>query len=327
MTEFPPGDEPPVYFDPQSQLWVYRASALSHCSKSLVAMRTERDRETEINQWFQRALDEGRRNEPIILRRLYGGEGSVASSWHPVLDQRQREIEIPVGRTAVIRGHVDDIATNGAETVVVEVKALGKGFMEAYREHGVIGGLPYNEQISAYMHGTGLPCLVVMGEKNPETKLVYRVYSTLIHTPPVSLAALKLKVMRVEAAAERGELPKECDGKRDFCPFPSLHVNWDTVEEAAYGKIAQAAFDQYWSNQNRLAWEKNYKADKAKLEGLIRAAGVTNFRVEIEGDRYEVVERSSERWPLKADQTGEKKRSVWWEVKKVDANEKKEPET
>ena len=81
----------------------------------------------------------------------------------------------------------------------------------------------YAAQLSCYMHATGLGGL--MAVKNRDSGLLHTME---VNTAPVPLAAIKLKVARIEAAAAERKLTLECD-QFCMCQFGYLGRFWGGI--------------------------------------------------------------------------------------------------
>jgi len=158
-------------------------------------------------------------------------------------------MEIPVGDKALIRGHLDDIVecyqgpiATGAEWVgrryVNEAKLFGVDFFKAWVRKGMADPKfnGYAWQLSLYMHGTGLPGWFTVGEKvrwkDEDERLegmgqdipidqrydLERVHVTYFPTPPIPLSTIKVRVLKVMALLEKGELP-DCDKVQYPCDY------------------------------------------------------------------------------------------------------------
>lgn len=161
-------------------------------------------------------------------------------------------MEIPVGDKALIRGHLDDIVEcyqgpigTGAEWIgrryVNEAKLFGVDYFKAWMRKGMADPKfnGYAWQLSLYMHGTGLPGWFTVGEKVrwkegdsrldemgltvPESQRydLERVHVTYFPTPPIPLSTIKVRVLKVMALLEKGELP-DCDMVQYPCDYYHL---------------------------------------------------------------------------------------------------------
>lgn len=276
------GDNRPSVYE-EDGIWVYRASAIGNCLKNLVAHRLEMGA-SEHPDWLLKAFDEGKKNEPIILQMLKDeGEFKFLDEYELTMRgiagntirmvNGQFEAVIPIGKSAMIRGHTDGIVQRFVKTAewdsgdrrVVEAKAFAKSFYDKYKKLGLAGFPYYVAQVSSYMHATGLPCLFVVGLKD-EHGVVQSIEKEYIDTPPMSIGQLKAIVAKVESCAAKGELPG-CTYEQYPCQFFWLHekpeakegMSVDDVEEVLLESLGQ----QYLEGQ---ATEKEGKKKK-KIAG------------------------------------------------------------
>lgn len=266
--------------------WVVRASSITRCQQSLIAAATGME-PLPPPETLQRAFDEGSAGEDEVLRmfceqewhgksRATRAEGDAwklldpteLGSYHQggvsyphvrleLLDDDQFTMQIPVGGSAVIRGHLDGIAQRIAvgaggevlemgERAVVEAKLLGPDLFAKVTRGGLLKGFDaYAWQVSLYMAATGLPGWFVAGEKkrwadddprcdNVDEHLRYDIASVYVErfeTPPVALGKIKARVVKLVKAAETGVLPA-CDVNQYPCEYVYLHDGTE-VEIAA----------------------------------------------------------------------------------------------
>ncbi len=300
-------DRPLAYWEETAPgIWVavFRASGLGGaCTKALVALLSgwADDVSTTTPPALERAFAEGHWLEEDVLRRFYAGThhmnaGSKVgvkykshdndldtkihandSAQFPYVTGRdtqtgQWEVEIPVGKRAVIRAHLDDIGqvfalsnvgeavhlTSGTTSIlsligsraVIEAKAFGPDYMRRWKAKGLTPeAFPaYAWQATIAMRGTGLPVWMVVGEKErdadddaPEAATIKGVDCQLITEMPVPWGKVMAKVMRVLAmydrAVEEGwrdwsELPA-CDVAMYPCPFWHIPGHGDDVRTPA----------------------------------------------------------------------------------------------
>lgn len=287
-------DQPTVYFDPEIDKWVYRASGLGNCLGHLVRCRLGVTPDP-APEFMQNAFDAGKHHEPAILDWLQrpttipGGGGGIALLndydlsvlQFEVVDE-QVEVDIPVGTTCVVRVHPDGIGKVFAvplgselelrELVVVEAKALGKDFIAKFRREGV-GAIPnYAWQLSVEMVATGLPAVYVKaqkGEKGTEDETGHRPIIgfepiQVYREPPYSLGQIKARVLKIEALAEREEIP-ECDYKMFPCGFWQDH---DTEKGVWLKKAEGVEIDDYEEATRTIALALD-KDDSAHVEELV----------------------------------------------------------
>lgn len=211
---------------------IYRASSLGFCIKSLVAVGMGMDGNGHPD-WLLRKFQEGIDGEPVVLdmlrsnwRLMDESEGHYLQ-WH----DGQLYVEVDVGTNVTIRGHADGIGTCYMAPVMehgetdwvtgdkrlVEVKCTTPDYASE-----VIKRLPmmYKVQVSVYGGFFGLPIMLALGIKDSDGKVV-NVCTEMYDEPPMSMGAIKARVMAIEGYVERGELPT-CDYRQWPCQYPWL---------------------------------------------------------------------------------------------------------
>lgn len=227
----PADDRPSVYLEGDKV--VYRASALGGCFRALVAGRMGYEPLAHSEDTLRR-MAEGNLHEGPVLAKL------AEAGW--LIHARQMELDIPVGRRIIVRCHVDGIAhapdhpathalvsTIGEEVpdgcrAAVEVKSMGKDPYKKWLSAGsgaaALESFPdYAWQASVEMAATGLPLLYAVKCRDSGALDV-----RLIERAPFTMAQVKARVAKVEAAAARGEL-SDCEASLYSwsCPFRYLH--------------------------------------------------------------------------------------------------------
>lgn len=273
----PARDERPMVYG-EAERFVYRMSACGSCVRALVAARLGFQPEPAPRA-LEEAAEEGALLEPGVLEHL------EREGWR--IADRQREVEIPLP-SALIRGHVDGIATREGgevlvgdrlvrpgERLVVEVKTMSRAVFARWLAGGFEDNYfrRYAVQVSLAMHATGLPGLyVVYCRERPEPP-GGRWSVRVLDEPPVPVQDILLRMAEVEFAARRGELPP-CDTEhRSFCPYRYLHE--DEGEAEAPEGLNEVAFAQ-WARQYVEAQEmiRKYEAIRdAARERLLRVCG------------------------------------------------------
>jgi len=250
-------NRPNVYED--DGMWVYRASSLGNCVKALTAARLGYEAFPHPD-WLLKKFDEGNAAEPILIDRFLSYYPNV--DWY-MLDPNdeasygayphvkymnthdgQFTCQIPVGATAVIRGHMDGIAANGTGgRVVIECKAFAASYWDKYMSKGIEAFPYYATQLSLYMHATGLPGMFVIGLKNADGIIDDEspLHVDWFDTPPIGLGAIKARVAKIERIAATGELPA-CDQNQYPCQFVYLH---DEQEKDEVPEIVSPELDAF----------------------------------------------------------------------------------
>lgn len=187
---------------------IIRASAIGGCIRNLVAARMG-IRPVSFNEASLRRMGEGVIHEPHIINAL------TRDGWAVVDQQPLVELSIADGRI-VIRGHCDAFLLGSTEVdgYVGEAKAMGRDVYAKWKRHGWAEFRRYAWQLSSYMHATKLPG--VFAVKNRDTG---EIDVTTWAEPPVSLAEVKLRAIKIAAASE---LPS-CDPVMFPCQRYFLH--------------------------------------------------------------------------------------------------------
>lgn len=299
-----------VYREPATGLWVFRASGLGGCETALIhAARGEYAAPPPAS--MQVKFDEGHVAEPVILGRMVEDKGvKLAVPGGPVgrmagvgVSHGQFTVEIGVGKSALIRGHMDGIGLvengrrfnvgapkgtgRGAE-FVVEAKAFGESYFAKAKRHAVKGVLRpdwldefpyYAMQASIYMHGTGLPLLFAVARKNDDGIVTgdSEVLYGWVDVAPVSLAKIKAKVTRVLRVAESGD-EVACKTVQYPCPYFELHDDKPDASEGAVDLGADSelglAVEVYMEASDQAkTWDQAKREAKQNLDAILADRG------------------------------------------------------
>lgn len=245
-----------VLFD--GNVWVYRASQVGGCIRSLTAARLG-ESATPPGEFIRKAMDESASKEDEALTEYTMRTG------HSVIWQQKRcvlpVLGLPVESQfpAIIRGHIDGL--DQTDDTVLDVKWLSARNFDLYNRGGVeaLGslGLKYIWQAAAYGHALERKFRFVIGNKghDPNSDEEWLIIEPAVTAESlVPLEQVMERVVMVEEFAERDELP-ECDRK---C---------STNEAFAHVHFFES--------------ESGYKADE-ELAQLIQEAW--ELRVQLEGD-------------------------------------------
>lgn len=221
-------DRPSVYFDPDIERWVYRASALGSCDRELVAHRRGMSG-SPTPDWLQVRFDEGHDWETRILERFMDDTGLV-------LRGQQASGALLIGDHLAVRGSID------AETddAVVDAKFLGPDLYRKLIKEGIEGFPHYMWQQAVYAHAMDKKriCLA-MGLKEIEGEKEDRVVTGIseMHYLWVDIADLptvgqiKARVLKLEKLAAGDEWPACPQPFQYPCAFDYLHDEVDTAIE------------------------------------------------------------------------------------------------
>jgi len=146
---------------------------------------------------------------------------------HRYICERQQEIYLDVtGRLKVV-GHIDGFARDSFQGHVVEIKSQNRvAWDEFERSHWDSGLFPkYKWQVSCYMIAYDAPLKLVRVLVDDEGRAVEE-HVSYVDEPFYSLADIRSRILRVEAAAATGVLSAECTPAFP-CPYFYLHEEID----------------------------------------------------------------------------------------------------
>lgn len=218
---------------------IYRASAVGMCEEALLALRQGMGAMMPP-EWFQEKLDEGTEAEEEIVNAGFGRHGLD-------LVHAQEEVEVAITDNILIRGHTDGRGRDDEELEAgLEAKKLGPSLWKKW-DSGLASfwsACPYyRDQLTVYMHGSGLPFLYAVGQWDPDEKKIVQVQTKLIPTPPGDINEIKARVLRVEARFMGSEVP-ECDGK-GMWPCPVYYLHDEEEREQVEDEELEEAVAQY----------------------------------------------------------------------------------
>lgn len=261
-------NRPSVYVE--ADRTVFRASALGGCLRALVAARLGYE-PLPFDEAAELRMGEGNLHEPAIVEWL-GTQG-----W-TVIDQ-QREVELTVADTLVIRGHIDGNARLTGPTRLLEIKAMGRDPYRRWVVDRFASNQRYAWQVSAYMHALDLPGLFVVKNRDSGEVDVLE-----IDKPPIPLAKIKARVAQVEAIARRGDFP-DCDVDYTWnCPYRFLH---DQKELPGVSKVDDVEVDALAAAYDR-ARALSTQADTMKKLARDRLAEVVRERGKVRTGQWSV---------------------------------------
>ena len=264
--------KPDVYVE--NGVAVYRASALASCQNRLLMARLGYEGAAPPEK-MQARFNAGHDHEPLILAKL--------ESFGTVVYDRQGSIELPVGKSAMVRGHIDGLCAgdvyvtsiNGRKLdegtiiqvdglVIVDAKAFAVSTWEKWQGNYWRDFDYYSFQQMAYAIGYGAVG-ILMACKNKNTDEHSFDYWT-VDAMPVTKADILKKVMAIEKMAAQGEtalfeLP--CNPVSYPCPYWMFHDDADriTVKD---GDV-EGGFDVLTDLvQERLLIELRAKEDSAR---------------------------------------------------------------
>ena len=266
------GDIVQYDYDADGECIWYRASALGmDCSKALIACRMGYS-QVEVS------------HEPTLERFAAGTalEESVvelmrAEGW-AVWGQQETVTLMLTGKVGM-RGHIDGRAAMppvgvDSQQYVAEVKTQSEGEWENFERNGWESGFfpRYAWQVSVYMHATGLPLMLVRGMRSKDNKSIEKIAISFIDEPFYTVAEIRAKILPIEIAALKGELPTDCSARLFPCPVPYLCNEPDREQlEGEQDAIVEAAAKTYEAACKEESLAKKRKDDaKSALLGLLQ---------------------------------------------------------
>ncbi len=251
----------------------------------------------------ERAFAEGNLHEQSILEwaahNLPGGPYDVHS-------QQKEVVLVDDGEMPVVVGHIDAVATNRAESVLLEAKCLAaRGFQEL-REKGVKEAHPqYYTQVQLYLASAGLnrAYLVARNKETPRNRMWDMHYEEIVRDPAFvvsEIMRLKELICKIE---EREDIEPpytpqdnwQC--RPPWCEYSHLcHPDWNKPVEKALPKEELApAVEEYQKLSEQI---KELTEQRNELrDALLASAG----EHPIKAGRWlvKVQERRSERFDIK----------------------------
>lgn len=290
-----------IYQDVDTKRWVYRASSLGSCIRSLVAARLG-ESAMGPHASLRAAMNASSGLEDEIVRRVETELGDGKVIWQ----QKRVELEVPdllaiPDVLAIVRGHIDGLHQQSDS--IVEIKALGPANFKKYNEGG---GLPalgklgekYAMQAAVYGHATDRKVRLVIGEKvkratpHGDGSFDWEVGEVIIE-PAVSpeslvpLADIYDRIRTIEDYASRDELPECTAGCREGDPFGEVHI-FAPVNQG--DEDLELLLSEYDSVVSRI---KNLEDEKGSLrERLIEEYGPGKYAAGIYSARIEKVKSS-----------------------------------
>lgn len=218
---------------------------------------------------MQAVYDRGHRAEEIVVEKLRQEYGwSIVSP--------QLEVALSVSGKVSVVGHVDGIRWDGSRTQlrhentqpVVEIKSQTKVEWERFDTEGWNGGLfpRYKWQLSCYMHAQKRPAVMVRALWDNEKQDVLELAFHDVFEPWYSVAEIRARVLRIEAAAQTGVLAAECTPS---FPCPYFYLHEDVDRELVDDPVIEALAEDY---ERKRRDEVNAKGQKDAVRRALRAA-------------------------------------------------------
>lgn len=225
----------------------YRASALGGCDMALLAARLGYDAvPLKADSPMMKVFNRGERIEDEIL------------DGQPYIRERQQEIWLDVTNKLKVIGHIDGY--DSYDKCVVEVKSQSQDAWDAFEKDRWLSGLwpRYKWQVSSYMlaYDAPLKLIRVLVDKDGNRQAIDPSY---VDEPFYSMAEIRSRILRVEAAAATGVLNAECS-KMFPCPYFYLHdeldrelVDDETIDVLAREYAAAGAEEKAAGGKKRAA--------------------------------------------------------------------------
>ena len=219
---------------------VYRASSLMSCQNLLLMARLGYEGAAPPEE-MQKRFDAGHYHEPLILGKLEEMGTTVYN--------RQGYVDLPVGKKALIRGHIDGMAAgaiyvnaiNGRRLaegtiidvdglVIVDAKALSQGGFEKWKANQW-RDFPYYEW-QQYIYALGFGAVgILMAVKNKNSDDHVFDYWEM-EAMSISRADVMKRVLDIEKLAERGEsalFESKCNPVSYPCPYFMFHPDDEKI--------------------------------------------------------------------------------------------------
>ncbi len=317
-----PDHRPNVYQD-GSRL-VFRASSLGHCDKSLIAAGLGEEG-SEPPASIRGKWDESQGLEAEVIRQGLEWAHEVLGMKAKLLQPNIRAdaaglgnlkpmggqwgFDLTLPSDVAIRGHLDGAAlvyeskegwSPGAKRFVIEAKAYGDDYWDAYRNNPDSPKFVDNwVQWDLYRYMSGLPGLYIVGHKQ-KGKIID--VSCKWHEYPVNeqrITDLAMRAMALTKQIRAGELPETCSRTMWPCPFWWMH---EGVEVEQLDEIEDAELEQMLTNYAE--WQvllKNAQTETKDLKQAIaervgsKKAKVGKWRVNVYHSEYpaKTVERKA----------------------------------
>lgn len=253
---------PIVYKDPILDLWVYRASSVGRSLRCLVAARQQYD-PLPAPQYLLNAAEAGSNAEPIIKEELRSQGWGISGE--------QDVVEIKVGETALVRGHLDaGTAVFDNREGILEVKTMSSNVFKKWMTDGFSVFPSYAAQVSTYMHGADQPAHYIAKNRD-DGDVDYR----WIPEPIIPWHRIEQRVLLAEYMGDRDQLPV-CDVTAEYsCPYEYLCDKRDYLFaeiESGEERVFRGLLEQY---AEVLKMENDIKGRKEELrQDLVSAMGV-----------------------------------------------------
>lgn len=225
MMEAESEQKPPRWTDAEGRTY-YRASSLGMCDKMFVALANYYEPRAKPD-WFQEVLDEGTRNEPVIIQQ-------AQEKYDDLVVESQGTILLEVLSDVFITGYIDGEWSRDIGKVRrgVEIKKIRESVWSKFMQQGVEYLPFYPWQVSAYWYGREWEQCDVIGGRLNEAGEIDLIERHILTAPPIPLKALRLRIMKLEGMIADGNQPVDvkCNVRQFPCPVFYLHDDSDDIE-------------------------------------------------------------------------------------------------
>lgn len=211
-------DRPDVYVE-DSGLIVYRASSVGMCVRALVVSgRGQHDEAIgkDRSDMLERTADEGNLHEGAVRQKL------VKEGWEVISTQEQ--VDIPVIKGIVIRGHTDGLMELAGDQHLLEVKSMSTKRFARWQKEGFEGFIKYAYQISSYMQAYPEHDVLYVVKRREDGLEDRQIISA--GQAPISWKGIRKKILTAEAHRRKRTSFPACDvppSEMYWCPFWYLH--------------------------------------------------------------------------------------------------------
>jgi hypothetical protein len=279
---------------------LFRCSMLGDCMSALVAYALE-EQPVEPPDNIRARMDEGKVLERKIIDRALADLGAkvvtfpqmvkliesgvIAGYNHDVHnDGGGGQVQIRMkAKKALLFGHLDQlIIFESGEIASMEVKALGPDLwkswcsnkkVEAWLAKALDG--KYAWQVSGQMT-TGLPCILVAGQKIEDGTDVGEVQWRRLDEPPYSKKEVKARIAEAMVHVNAGTIPA-CDEGRYGCPYFGFTFHESKKDETKwlldekYAELLKYVRLRATARDDRNAAQEEYDEAGKNIEALIAA--------------------------------------------------------
>lgn len=269
-----------VYFDPEVEAWVYRASSVGRSLRCLSAARQGYDA-LPAPDYLIEAAEAGNRFEIVVKARLRESGYRISGE--------QGELAVEVAPGVLIRGHLDAshcLASGDDTDRILEVKSMSDRVWRSWIVNGFSAFPEYAAQISTYMVAearrrnspTPIPATYAVVNRESE-ELDIRT----LDAPPVDFDSIVQKLLIVEHFASIEQLPV-CDSTSSYsCPYDYICDRHDIMfEEVEAGTEAMLKdLGNKWVEVQKMA--KVVEDKKADINTQIAVALGVREELKIDG--------------------------------------------